>query len=639
MGAPAGLGARPRQWSFLSFFMPLSSHRHMLAGVDTETAHMHPDALGPQLEAVISRRVLQVLFQPILDLVNGRILGYEALIRGPSDGPLHAPDALFGAAALLGRVVQLDAACVQAILEAAVERRLGGLLFVNVSPASLLHPDFSAEAIQSWLRRHGLASSQVVLEITESMPGFEYALLRETVERLRDMGLGIAMDDLGEGSSSLRLWSEIKPGYVKLDKHFVAGIHQDPHKVHFVRSIQQLADNAAAQIIAEGVEQSSELRLVRELSIRYGQGYLIGRPAALPTHVPSAEAMRCLEDGSIAVLPDTPQRTPRQTRAERLLIPAPSVSSSTPCETVLDLMLQHPELHAVAVVDDGIPVGIIDRPAMLNRFIRMYSRELYGRLPCRACMDPDPVVVDRTTLIQELSELVVRKGKQAFTGGFIITDAGRYLGLGSGFDLMREVTELQIVAARYANPLTGLPGNVPIQEHAERLLEARTSFVIAYADLDQFKPYNDVYGFRQGDEIIRLVARLLTEYCDPQLDFVGHLGGDDFIVLFQSPDWEARCRSIIERFDAERMAHFSEEHRAAGGYVSEDRRGNLQHHELVTLSVGAVQVDAQVFRHFQEVTEAASAAKRVAKRQAGSQLFVDRRRLPPGRKGSQSDQG
>jgi diguanylate cyclase (GGDEF)-like protein len=591
---------------------------------------MNTEALRPQLEDVISRRALQSLFQPILDLGNGRIVGYEALIRGPSDSPLHAPDALFRAASVLGCLPALDAACIRTILAAAVERRLTGLLFVNVSPASLLHPHLSAGTIQDWLGQHGLAPHQVVLELTESLPGFEYASLKETVEALRGIGLGIAMDDLGEGFSSLRLWSEIKPAYVKLDKHFVAGIHQDPHKVHFVRSIQHIAENAAAHVIAEGIELASELRLLREIGIRYGQGYLIGRPAALPAHKSSMEAIRCIEDNCVAILPDSPPRMAGQVRAEKLLIGAPAVDPATPTEAVLDLLLQQPELHAVAVVENGIPLGIIDRPAMLDRFIRIYSRELYGRRPCSAFMDADPVIVDRTTSIQELSEAVVRKGKQSFTRGFIITDAGRYLGLGSGFDLMREITELQIVAARYANPLTGLPGNVPIQEHTERLLAASAPFVIAYADLDQFKPYNDVYGFRQGDEIIRLTARLLTEFCDPQLDFVGHLGGDDFILLFQSQNWEQRCKSILERFDVERLAHFTQEHRAAGGYVSEDRRGNLQHHDLVSLSIGAVQVDPQLYQHFQQITEAATAAKRVAKRQAGSRLFVDRRRRPPG---------
>lgn len=618
--------------------MYLSSSRHTLGVPDIESPPMHPDTLRPQLEAIISRRALHILFQPILDLSNGRIYGHEALVRGPSDGPLHAPDDLFRAAALLDRVPELDAACIQAILAMAVETRLDGLLFINITPVSLLHPCLSVEAISDWSRQHGLASSQLVLELTESMPGFEYASLRETVARLRGRGIGIAMDDLGEGSSSLRLWSEIKPSYVKLDKHFVAGIHQDPHKVHFVRSIQQLAENAGAQIIAEGIEQASELQLVRKLGISFGQGYLIGRPAALPARVPNADALCCLDEAGLSVKSGASQRIAGRVRAEKLLIPAPCVSPSTPSAAVLELMLKHPDLHAVAVVNDGVPVGIIDRPAMLDRFIRMYSRELYGRQPCQTLMDPNPVVVDRTTLIQELSELVVRKGKQAFTGGFIITDDGRYLGLGSGFDLMREVNELQIVAARYANPLTGLPGNVPIQEHTERLLAAKAPFVIAYADLDQFKPYNDCYGFRQGDEIIRLTARLLTEYCDPQLDIVGHVGGDDFVILFQSKDWEQRCHSVIDRFDEERMVHFSEEHRAAGGYVSEDRRGNLQHHELVTLSIGAVQIDPSAYHHFHEVTQAATAAKRVAKRQVGSRLFVDRRRLPPARKGLQTSE-
>lgn len=593
---------------------------------------MPPETLRPQLETIIHRRALQVLFQPILDLNHGGIIGHEALVRGPSDGPLHAPAALFKAAAQLERLAELDAACIESILVAAVEARLKGLLFINVTPVSLLHPCLSVEVLSGWLSERGLLASQVVLELTESMPDFEYTSLRETVARLRDYGFGIAMDDLGEGSSNLRLWSEIKPSYVKLDKHFVAGIHQDPHKVHFVRSIQQLAENAGAQIIAEGIEQGSELRLVRRLGIGLGQGYLIGRPATLPARVANAEALACLDEAGNTLKTGAQQRMASRVRAEKLLIPAPSVKPSTPSVEVLELMLKHPDLHAVAVVEDDVPVGIIDRPAMLNRFVRLFSREIYGPRPCRFLMDPNPVIVDKATLIQELSELVVRKGKQAFTGGFIITDAGRYLGLGSGFDLMRQVNELQIVAARYANPLTGLPGNVPIQEHAERLLAAKAPFVIAYADLDQFKPYNDVYGYRQGDELICLTARLLTEHCDPQHDFVGHVGGDDFVLLLQSPDWERRCQAVLQGFERERMSYFSEEHRLAGGYVTEDRRGNPQFHDLVTLSIGAVHIDPDLFQHYREVTEAAAAAKRVAKHQSGSRLFIDRRRRPPGRK-------
>lgn len=593
---------------------------------------MPPETLRAHLEEIILQRALKVLFQPILDLKSGQIIGHEALVRGPSDSPLHAPDALFKTAALHERVAELDAACIQTILAAANETRLKGQLFINVNPVSLLDPHLDSERLSDWLSENGLLASRVVLELTESMPGFDYTTLREVVAKLKGLGLRVAMDDLGEGSSNLRLWSEIKPSFVKLDRHFVSGIHQDPHKVSFVRSIRQMADDAGAQIIAEGIEQGSELRLVRRLGIGYGQGYLIGRPASLPALVPNADALISLHEPGESSQLGIQTRLPSRVRAEKLLIPAPSVNPSTSSAEVLDLMLKHADLHAVAVVEEGIPVGIIDRPAMLNRFVRLYSREIYGRRPCHTLMDPDPVVVDKSTLIQELSELVVRKGKQAFTGGFIITDAGRYVGLGSGFDLMREINELQIVAARYANPLTGLPGNVPIQEHAERLLAAKAPFVIAYADLDQFKPYNDIYGYRQGDELICLTARLLSEYCDPQLDFVGHVGGDDFVLMLQSPDWEKRCLAAIERFESERMSYFREEHRLAGGYITEDRRGNPQFHNLVTLSIGAVYIDPEYFQHYREVTEAAAAAKRVAKHQVNSRLFIDQRRRPSGLK-------
>jgi predicted signal transduction protein with EAL and GGDEF domain len=137
----------------------------------------------------------------------------------------------------------------------------------------------------------------------------------------------------------------------------------------------------------------------------------------------------------------------------------------------------------------------------------------------------------------ELSELVV-KGKAAFTQGFVITTEGAILGC-SGFDLMREVTEMQIVAARYANPLTGLPGNVPIQEHMERLLINEQTFVTAYFDLDHFKRYNDVYGFRRGDDIIQLLARILRDSCNAELDFAGQSAA--MISWCCSKAWTGRC--------------------------------------------------------------------------------------------------
>jgi len=592
---------------------------------------MSHEELRLHLHDILANARLMTLLQPVLDLVEGRVMGYEALSRGPSNSPLHAPQALFRVAESYGLLSALDWACVRMALKTFAQLNLSGRLFVNLSPGSLLDASFAPDAVLAALTDAGISSNQVVIEITENATALDYGDLRQAVSRLRAGGIEVAIDDLGEGFSSLRLWSELKPAFVKIDKHFIADIHQDPHKVQFVRSIRQLAEGAHSCVIAEGVESPSELAVLKDLGIRYAQGYLIGRPSPVPIRLPPRDVLACLQSGKVSVFPMLHARDGLHVSAGRLVMSAPIVSPMTASQDALELMMQHPDLHALAVVDKGIPVGILHRPALLDRFISLYGRELHGRKPCRDLMDPDPLIVDKATRMTELSELVVKKGKAAFTQGFVITSEGRYLGLGSGFDLMREVTEMQIVAARYANPLSGLPGNVPIQEHMERLLANEQTFVTAYFDLDQFKPYNDVYGFRRGDDIIQLLARILRESCNPELDFVGHIGGDDFVVLFQSLDWEVLCHGMLARFDRECRALFNPEHVEAGGYRSEDRRGAMAFHALVTLSIGAVLVDPSNFHQYQEVARAASEAKRVAKRIDGSSLFIDQRRTPFGR--------
>jgi GGDEF domain-containing protein len=263
----------------------------------------------------------------------------------------------------------------------------------------------------------------------------------------------------------------------------------------------------------------------------------------------------------------------------------------------------------------------------MDRFSRQYSREIYGKKNCSTFMNPNPLIADKNTPITELSQLVINKGRATFMDGFILTDNGRYLGLGSGYDLIHEISEMQIVAARYANPLTMLPGNVPIAEHTERLMDSNAAFCAAYFDLDNFKPYNDVYGFRRGDAVIQFTASILCKHVHPEMDFVGHIGGDDFFVLFQSADWEQRCLTMLTEFDSGKSSFFQEEHLAQGGYSCEDRRGNMVQYPLFSLSIGALYVKPCQFQQYQEIFSAASVAKRMAKRTAGSSLFIEQRGL------------
>lgn len=565
------------------------------------------------------------LFQPIMNLHDAHVYGYEALSRGPSDSPLHSPDALLRAADHASLSSDIERLCFKVAIRTFVERQLPGKLFANLRPARLLEPFFQPDNMLAFLETVGLSPQRLVLELTESDPVGDFSRLVEAAGALHKKGIGIAMDDLGEGFSSLRLWSELKPNFVKIDRHFISGLNEDPVKLQFVRSLQAIAENAGTLIIAEGVETTSELSVTKDTGIAFAQGYLVGRPAAIPSHLPSAEAMQCFATDSISVFPISGTTRTKQPCARKLLIDAPCVVPEAASEQVLELLLKHEGLHAVAVVKDGVPVGMLTRPLLLDRFTRIYTRELYGKKPCSVFMDQEPLVVDINTMVSDLSELVVRKGKQTFTDGFIITENGSYRGMGSGYDLMRAITEMQVVAARYANPLTLLPGNVPIHEHTDRLLAANVDFVAAYFDLDHFKPFNDVYGYRKGDAVIQLLGRILSQECDPALDFLGHVGGDDFVILFQSPDWQASCQRILTRFDTERMALFQFEHVAEGGYFSEDRLGKMVFHPLVSLSIGAVPINQEDACQRHDIERVAAEAKKMAKKSDGSSLFVERR--------------
>ena len=136
--------------------------------------------------------------------------------------------------------------------------------------------------------------------------------------------------------------------------------------------------------------------------------------------------------------------------------------------------------------------------------------------------------------------------------------------------MLREITNLQIHAAKYANPLTILPGNVPINAHIDRLLENEQPFFSLLSDLDNFKPFNDAYGYRRGDELIQIIGHLLSNVAIDEKDFIGHIGGDDFILLFQSEDWEALCLNALNNITKVIPYFYDSKDVEAGGINVED---------------------------------------------------------------------
>ena len=314
--------------------------------------------------------------------------------------------------------------------------------------------------------------------------------------------------------------------------------------------------------------------------------------------------------------------------AERILQRVAPVTPDTPNHLVFQRFRDDTELHGLPVVLDGRPVGLLRRHLFIETMARPFNHELFDKKPCTLLMDKYPLVVDKDLSLHSLSGLLVHSNRQSLVDGFIISDNGQYLGMGTGYDLMRELTEIQITAARYANPITLLPGNVPINEHIDQLLRGEHAFYACYCDLDHFKPLNDVYGYRCGDEVIQLAGKILERVCNSELDFVGHIGGDDFVLLMRSRDWQERCQSVIDMFDQLVRPLLLEEHVRAGGFVAQDRRGQEVFHPLVRMSIGVVRIEPGRFVSHHEISRAMSDAKAMAKKQSGQRLFIERRQLP-----------
>ncbi|HEX5467198.1 MAG TPA: EAL domain-containing protein [Candidatus Limnocylindrales bacterium] len=233
---------------------------------------------GTAVATVIERRLLRAVFQPIIRLADGVVIGFEGLIRPLPESGFGDPGSLFAAAAAAGRTVDLDRQCIETVAAAAGRLPEGRFLGLNLSPRSLEAPEFSPGAIRATLARFGLTPAQVILEVTEREPVEALDRLQANLAACRSIGFRIAADDVGAGNAGLRLLSSVRFDMVKIDLALVhAGAMRDP-ALSVLRSLVEMAGDWGALVVAEGIEDGAQLRAMRELQVGAGQGYLLGRP-------------------------------------------------------------------------------------------------------------------------------------------------------------------------------------------------------------------------------------------------------------------------------------------------------------------------------------------------------------------------
>jgi GGDEF domain-containing protein len=305
------------------------------------------------------------------------------------------------------------------------------------------------------------------------------------------------------------------------------------------------------------------------------------------------------------------------------------VSPDEPASRLEKRFRHQPGLPVAVIVSAGRPIGIIERNYLFELFAQPYGRALCERKHVAGIMQT-AMVLDGGTPLLEAGRHLIESGDEndELPHSLVVVQGdNQYVGLVRVRELLRCLTELQVQLAREANPLTGLPGNQTLARHIEACLAARTPVHVAYFDCNHFKPYNDIYGYAAGDNVIQTIGRLLQEQAGAN-DLVAHIGGDDFMVVFGSDDWQARCEAVLREFRAQLPHFYSREDLGQGRFRARDRQGKVVWFPLLGLAIGACCPDPAFCGNHLDVSALAADAKKEAKRIGGSVLYLTRRRRP-----------
>lgn len=305
-----------------------------------------------------------------------------------------------------------------------------------------------------------------------------------------------------------------------------------------------------------------------------------------------------------------------------LAVPFPIFPAEARVSEVAYLFDTNTKAQGAVIVEQGRPIGILMKEKFHQMLAGQFGLPLYWKRPVERIMNNQPLIVDEQLTVEHVLQLAMARDFSQLYDVVLITKEGQMTGAASIRSILECMTTLRTEAARTANPLTGLPGNEEIQCELKRRIGQGDSLAVIYADLDYFKWYNDCFGFGLGDNLIRYLADVLRVELDQhgsEGDFIGHIGGDDFIAFTSAAFAEQLCQALIIRFDSGIKAFY-------GGVevtTVEDRHGNLIEQEGVTLSLSLMIWDGEVPLTPEDIPMVAAKLKKQAKALKGSVYVMD----------------
>ncbi len=547
--------------------------------------------------------VLDVAFQPIVDIHSGELFGVEALLRGTDSLGFESIESFFDRLFEENILYTFDLALREKVIKkfCTIDFHTKIKLFYNLDNRLLEMGDFSKGNTSRLLKRYGLDHKSIVFELSEHNEIGNLDHFISLMRHYRNAGFCVAIDDFGVGQSGYKMLYHTTPDILKIDRFFLSDVDSDSKKKLLARQMVHLSTLMGCRVVAEGVETQAELIVCKEIGCHLVQGYFIQRPT-----LECAELN--LKYAHINTISLHEKRiSGDQTIIRKRLETLKAVAINDSMETLLEQFNRDCELFLIPIIDtQSLPLGIIHEHRLKSIIYSPFGQSLIQNSSSNfsiieTYLEKIPIV-DVTMSLETIVELF---SLHENAPGVLVIESSKYIGYLSARVMIEAVHERNLIRARDQNPLSRLPGNFMINEHIAHAFDSAQNSAFCYFDFDHFKPYNDHYGFRNGDRVIVLFAELmhkvlLSEY------FIGHIGGDDFFAgapiknkaMFE--EFCTRTRQLIHQFGEDVREFYSTEDRERGCIVAEDREGKTREFELLNVSAVIVYKGNPSFIHSAE---------------------------------------
>lgn len=512
---------------------------------NTPSERDHASDVVARIRHIIDRNAVAPVYQPLLHLNTGNVIGYEALTRVEASYGFASTADLFDAAVSAGALWDLEAFTRARSLQETGPWPEGRLLFLNCNPEVAADSRFAAEFLSILREQSEIPPSRIVLEITERAETQYMKGLTQQVQRLREAGVQIAIDDMGAGTSGLQRIMDLRPDWLKLDRDLIADIDRDPFKQNLIDVLLRFTRVSGARLVAEGVERREQISVLLDLGVQYVQGYLIARPATEICQ-PDDTILEWISEEVDRV--ESSRVTQHLTFLAGIARDAPALDSSVSLETVRDALQRQPEAPGVVALRDGGCTGWVERDALQapDAFDDGLTLGDIGR----NAGPPAPP----TTLVSEALLFLSTRQHQSPTDPIIIDRENGSWGVVTIGALLREAARLTAIADSSYAEVSGLPGRVKTDQRLSSFLRRKAAGSVLYIDIRDFHRINEDLGFDLGDLMLRILAGVLISVVEDATasdeGFAGHLGDDRFLVVLDSPGAMRVADKIIREFES-----------------------------------------------------------------------------------------